>query len=303
MKRRKKKVNFINVLFKKYEFFLIKITAVVVLAGLFIFISSVYSHQKNEKKSTENSCEVWVSPTPIIETKEEPMLTKAPVYTGFCLNVPILMYHHVQPESQAKENGQTALTVDSEVFDSQMAYLVSHGYGTVSGDQLVNALRTHTPLSGKNVVVSFDDGYKDAYNYVFPILKKYGIVGNFMIPTGLIGGADYLSWSQIEEMAHSGNMYFTDHTWSHASLGRATIEKIKYEIETAKNQLEQHTGQTINLFTYPYGSFSSDVINVLTQDGFLGAFSTISGFIQCDSFIMDLHRNRIGNSSLSAYGL
>jgi hypothetical protein len=55
-----------------------------------------------------------------------PTLTATPTpapLLGFCLKVPVLMYHHIQPEATAKELGQTSLTVDNGIFDQQMSYL------------------------------------------------------------------------------------------------------------------------------------------------------------------------------------
>jgi len=125
-----------------------------------------------------------------------------------------------------------------------------------------------------------------------------------MIATGLVGGSDYLSWGDIEEMSRSGLIYFTNHTWSHYPIDQGGYDKAKYEIQTGRKQLEEHVAdQSVNIFTYPYGSFNNDSINVLRENGVLGAFSTIPGFWQCDSFIMTLHRNRVGNASLSEYGL
>jgi len=233
-----------------------------------------------------------------------PTLTPSPVpLSGYCLNVPVLLYHHVQPQSQASELGQTSLSVDNEIFEDQMDYLVSNSYTTISAIQLADGLRLHAPLPEKSIVVTFDDGYKDAYTYVYPILQRYKLKANFMIATGLVGGSGYLSWNDIEEMSRSGLAYFVDHTWSHYPLNHGDRAKIKFEIETAKQNLEQHTGQTVNIFAYPFGSFNNDSVEVLKESGFLGAFSTIPGFWQCDSFILTLHRNHIGNAPLSAYGL
>ncbi len=148
-----------------------------------------------------------------------------------------------------------------------------------------------------------DDGYGDIYSFAYPILQKYHIIANLMIPTGLLGGADYLSWSQLEEMVHSGLAYVTDHTWSHYAITRGPLDKIKFEIETGKQQLQDHTEQNVNLFTYPYGAISANAISILQSEGFIGAFSEIPGFWQCDSFVMALHRTRIGNAPLSHYGL
>lgn len=227
----------------------------------------------------------------------------APIPLGYCLTVPILMYHHIQPYEVAKQLGQTALTVDSGVFDQQMAYLASQGYTSISADQLANALRTHSGLPPKPIMVTVDDGYKDAFTYAYPIFQKYHIIGNLMIPTGLMENNDYLSWADIKNMVGSGMIFAYDHTWSHASLAGVSNEKAQMEILTARDQLQSYLGRQISIFAYPYGSENGRITNLLSQDGFVAAFSTIPGWTQCDSFIMTLHRNRVGNSSLSSYGL
>ncbi|OGH38332.1 MAG: hypothetical protein A3B44_01665 [Candidatus Levybacteria bacterium RIFCSPLOWO2_01_FULL_38_21] len=226
-----------------------------------------------------------------------------PLKNHYCLNVPVLTYHRIQPQSVAIEKGQTAGSVDNRVFDQQMAYLVSNGYHTITAEELVNALKNHSGLSPKSIVITLDDGYENAYSYALPIIRKYNVVINLMVATGLVGSPNFLSWDQIKEMKASGLVYLTSHTWSHYAIGRGSQDKIQYEIQTAKQQLEQNTGQAINIFAYPYGSFSPSAIQILQQDGFIGAFSTISGFLQCDSYIMTLHRSHIGNAPLSAYGL
>lgn len=233
-----------------------------------------------------------------------PSSTPSPqVLSGYCLRVPVLMYHHIQPESVAKQLGQTSLTVDNGVFDQQMAYLAQNGYSTLWASELINALLTHSSLPAKAVVITMDDGYADNYIYALPILQKYGFKANSMLATGLMGNSDMLSWDQVKSLKASGLIYFTNHTWSHYPIIRPPQEKIELEIDTAQNQIQQNTGQTVNVFTYPYGSFNTNAIATLQKKGYLGAFTEIPGQVQCDSFIMTLHRTRIGNSPLSSYGL
>lgn len=238
-----------------------------------------------------------ILPSPTVE----PTPTPVPL-VGYCMYAPVLMYHHVQPQSLADEKGQTAHSVNNDTFDSHMSYLLSKGYTFITVKELSDALKNKTSLPSKSIAITLDDGYKDAYTYAFPIFKKYNIKANLMISTGLVGGADYLSWEEIKEMNASGLIYFTNHTWSHYPVGYGSKEKIDYEIKTANKQLQDYTGQTVDIFTYPYGSFSDTAISVLKENNFQSAFSTIPGVYQCDSFIYALHRSRIGNGSLSFYG-
>ncbi|MEM4270701.1 MAG: polysaccharide deacetylase family protein [Candidatus Pacearchaeota archaeon] len=235
--------------------------------------------------------------------KNEKITGATSVKNDFCLKVPVLTYHRIQPWTMAIEKGQTVGTVDDKIFDQQMSYLAANGYNTIFAEDLVDALKSHAELSPKSVLVTLDDGYENAYTYAFPIAQKYQIKLNLMIPTGLVGNQDFLSWDQIKEMKDSGLVYFTAHTWSHSALGLSFVEKIQYEVKTSKSQLEQYTGQSVNIFTYPYGSFNDTVINILKENGFTAGFSTIFGNLQCESYIMTLHRTGIGNSPLSSYGL
>ncbi len=249
------------------------------------------------------------SPTPVSKPAVAPetflsSLVNNNGSSGYCLSVPVLMYHHIQPETTARALGQTALTVDSGVFSQQMAYLADNGYNTIWASDLIDALRNHTPLPPKTVVISMDDGYKDNYTYALPILEQYHLKANLMLASGLVdSNPDMLTWSDVTAMKNSGVYYFTDHTWSHYPISRGPESKIQFEIQTAQQEIQQHTGQTVDIFTYPYGSFNNNAIGTLISDGFIGGFSTIPGQVQCSGFIMTLHRTRIGNAPLSDYGI
>lgn len=259
--------------------------------------------RKHKQSFAQRSGNVVISitPSPLPSNSSSP--TPSPQqYLGYCLQVPVLFYHHVAPYAIAIEKGQTAYTVDNGMFDQHMAYLVNNGYKTITAKQLVDALRTKSQLPQKSVAITIDDGYKDIYEYAFPILRKYNSTANLMISTGLLEGVDYLTWNQLQEMVRSGLISVTNHTWSHYNVGAGPYEKVVSEIQTAKRQLEEH-GIPTDVFTYPYGLFSDDAIAILQQNGYIGAFTTISGQVQCDSFIMTLRRTRIGNSSLINYGL
>jgi len=276
---------------------------------IFIFLGEiiyVYFHLLNREQKgqvslkTDLSTEITPTPTPL----SQPTSTNTPVPkpVGFCLNIPVLTYHHIQPLSIAEEKEQKNITVDNEIFDSQMKYLVDHGYQTIKAEDLVFALINHQKLSGKSIVITLDDGSDDAYLYAYPIARKYNLVLNLMIVTGLLENPGYLTWGQLKEMVGSGLITAYNHSWSHNYLTKSSREKIASEISTSKQQIEENLGKKSNIFVYPYGVSNNEVTEVLKQEGYLGAFTTISGTTQCESYLMGLHRNRIGNAPLSSYG-
>lgn len=291
---------------KSYVFSASVIIAIILLGSLFLF---VFKHTQTLHKT------VIVKPTlrklpslSYIAPTASPTATLTPTPTpvvpvGFCQRVPVIFYHHIEPMDQAKAEGHASLTVDSGIFTQQMAYLSSQGYTSYSAEQLVDALLSHTALVGKPIVVTIDDGYSDTYQFAYPAAKQYGIKLSVMIPTGLLENPGYMSWSNLKDMVGSGTVFAYDHTWSHYSLPRGSLDKETYEIMTAKKQLEDHLGNPNLVFAYPYGASNSLTVSILQTNGFKGAYTTIPGSLQCDGFIYGLHRNRIGNAALSAYGL
>ncbi|HSD98546.1 MAG TPA: polysaccharide deacetylase family protein [Patescibacteria group bacterium] len=228
---------------------------------------------------------------------------------GYCLQVPVLLYHHIQPQADAVAKGQTSLSVDSGEFDKQMAYLAGNGYTTISAQQLVDAILSHGQVPSKSVVVTMDDGYLDNYLYAYPTLQKYHLLGNLMVPTGLLGVVagtnSYFSWDQLKEMVGSRTMVAYNHTWSHFPMAQGSKEKDIQEITTAQNQLRQFLGTTSPILVYPYGSGQtvSWVWQLLKDNGYVAAFSTLPGRFQCEGNIFSLPRIHIGNAPLSSYGI
>jgi peptidoglycan/xylan/chitin deacetylase (PgdA/CDA1 family) len=264
--------------------------------GLLIHLITVNSQSKIPEKPL-NRLDI-IKPTLTVTPSPSPTIP-----AGFCLRVPVIFYHHIEPIDAAKIAGHASLTVDSGMFDSQMKYLFDRGYHSISAEELVNALRNKSQITGKPIVVTIDDGYSDNYTYAYPIAQKYNIILNLMIPTGLIENPGYLTWNNLREMTGSGLVYAYDHTWSHFSMPRGDVTKEETEIVTAKIQLEEHLGKPVTIFSYPYGASNNQSISLLTKNGFTGAFTTIPSFYQCDSIIYQLHRNRIGNAPLSSFGL
>jgi len=274
------------------------------MAGLLVLPSIIQnSHQSKVIVKVEKKI-VHASPTPTSTPKK----VVGQVYAeskpmDYCLTVPVLMYHHIQPLQQATDKGQTALNVDPITFDEHMTYLKASGYTAITSLELIQALKNHTLLPNKSVVITVDDGYKDVYSFAYPILIRQGLKATFMIPTGLVMGDDYVTWDNLREMKSSGFVEIANHTHTHHNMAAGSLEKMRHEILGANQLLEQNLNLTSNIFTYPYGGISDTAITVLQQEGFIGAFSTIQGSLQCESTIMKLQRTRIGEGHLSRYGL
>ncbi len=222
--------------------------------------------------------------------------------TDYCMNVPVVMYHHVQPLDMSDLLGHKALTLDSTIFDEQMQYLSEHGYKALAAEDLVHALQNRQPLPEKSIIITIDDGYDDNYTYAFMTAKKYHMIMNFMIPTGLIGKSGYMQWDHLKEMHANPYARIYNHTTSHAPLGLITKEQIMMEVKTANEQLAAELGLDNKIVTYPYGSYDDEAVKDLKELGMTAAFTTDMGTEHCLSNIMQLPRLRIGNAPMNTYG-
>lgn len=242
-----------------------------------------------------------------VQEKKESLLPVARAQTNenndFCLTVPVMLYHHVEPIDIASKEGHAQLTVDSNYFDMQMEYLSANKFHSLSAEELADALINRHSLPEKSILITLDDGYEDNYAYAYQILKKYNLQGNFMIPTGLLENNGYMTWAQLKEISDNPSMHIYNHTLTHAYLSGISKEKVQNEILTAQNQLETKLGKAVKIFTYPYGAIDQQAITILKENGFYAAFSTIGDNTQCNSTLLSLHRIHIGNAPLSSYGL
>ncbi len=221
---------------------------------------------------------------------------------GPCRYVPILLYHHVMEAKEAAAIGATYLNVPPEIFRSQMDYLWQKGYQVIGLDEMVEGIRNNS-LPAKPVVLTFDDGYRDFYDYIYPILREKGIKATLFIISQFVGGERYLVWPQIKEMVDSGLVLPGNHTLNHPYLTKLSEFQIKDQIFSANNILREHLGRSVYFFAYPYGSLNSQIEQILKEGGFLGAVVTTNQAPQCLGLPYRFSRIRIGAVPLTNYGL
>lgn len=249
----------------------------------------------------EPSVSPAASPTATPTPKPLSMAEMNKLY-GPCVSVPILMFHHVEDMTKAKEDGHASLTVGLDYFKKDLEYLSSKGYTTIFPADLISFFDNGVTLPAKPVMLTFDDGYDDNGAEMYQMMKEANMKGVIFIPTGLMDNPGYLSWEKVKEMNNSGNFYFGNHTWSHRNVG-GSLSVVEYEAKTADTQLADRGLNLTKVFAYPYGIENGQAVKLLKDMGYKLAFTTVYGRTQCEKKRFDLPRIRIGNAPLSSYGL
>ena len=136
------------------------------------------------------------------------------------VRLPILMYHEITTDP--KQLGKIAVTPDE--FTGAMELLRTEGFHPVTFGDLLAFTNGFAGLPGKPVIVTFDDGYKDNYDYAFSIMKSLemkfviNLVGNHLSREwndfDSLSPNKHLSVQNILEMYQSGWVEFQNHTFN-----------------------------------------------------------------------------------------
>jgi peptidoglycan/xylan/chitin deacetylase (PgdA/CDA1 family) len=169
----------------------------------------------------------------------------------------ILMYHKVS------EDRADSLTVKRAMLERQFGYLVKKHYTTVSFATVLDSMRTGAALPPRPVIITFDDGYRDAYTIVFPLLKQYGLKATVFPVAGRIAQTN--TWDatheqlmdarEIREMADSGVVEFGLHSYDHANYQRMTPQQIGEDLERSRRALDELGIPFAPVLSFPYGAF------------------------------------------------
>ena len=207
--------------------------------------------------------------------------------------LPVLMYHHVQPIDFSTSNAFVSdLTLPPTQFEQQLRYLRDRGFKSVKMEDLYLFLQGRRDLSPLSVILTFDDGYLDSYQYAYPLLVRYGFTGTFFIITGLVGQKSYMTWAQLKEMV-AGKMEIGSHTINHPDLAHLSATQLDRELNGSKRVLEDTLGVAVRALSYPSGSYNQNVVVAAQKAGYVAAVTTRYGAMQQGAKALEMPRVRI----------
>src|SRR5438105_10914029 len=95
---------------------------------------------------------------------------RASIPSGPTTYVPILYYHYIRINPNPRDRVGFGLSTPPALFRAQMQYLANHAFHVISLHQAVVAIRNHTALPARPVVLTFDDGYSDFFTAALPAM-------------------------------------------------------------------------------------------------------------------------------------
>ncbi len=208
--------------------------------------------------------------------------------------VPVLAYHRFDPHTPA------ATTVTTATFESQLDYLVGHGYSIVPLANIVAAvLRKAPPVASPVIAITVDDGHSSVYTVLFPIIKRRHIPVTLFIYPSAISNAKYaLTWEELKEMRASGLVDIQSHTYWHPNFRKDKAHRtpadyaafINSQLTRSREKLDAQLGTHINLLAWPYGILDPELEAAAAHDGYVAAFGYTGGVARPGDDPFSIHR-------------
>lgn len=188
-------------------------------------------------------------------------------------------------------------------FRAHLAALRSGGYTVLPLGEIVSRLRRGEPLPERCVAITVDDAFRSFLTGAMPLLREYRYPVTLFVNTGEVAGPDYLNWEELRRLAEEG-VEIGNHSAAHGYLldrhrnesAADWRQRAVADIRTAQEELTTRLGQAPQLFAYPYGEFSRELIEVVQELGFAGAVGQQSGVIGHGQDLYTLPRFPVGGS-------
>jgi peptidoglycan/xylan/chitin deacetylase (PgdA/CDA1 family) len=113
----------------------------------------------------------------------------------------IVMYHYVRRVAGTRFSRLPALDVGA--FAGQVDYIQRH-YSPIAIADLVGAADGSRTLPPRPIVLTFDDGYREHYGEVFPLLRARGIPGTFFPASASLVDRRVLDVNKIQFVVAAG---------------------------------------------------------------------------------------------------
>lgn len=212
--------------------------------------------------------------------------------------VPILMYHRINFVKPSTPAMTRRLTVHPADFARQMRWLHRNGYTTITQRELFDALMCGRPLPRRPIMITFDDGYRDAFFKASPALLSLGMRATAYVITERISGPDpnFLTWTLLGALEKRG-IEIGSHALTHSDLTTLSDAELLAELTKSRRALERRLGHRVPWLCYPYGAYDARVARFAQRAGYLLAVTTEPGQIQSARQPLALKRLRVLDST------
>jgi len=196
----------------------------------------------------------------------------------------ILMYHRFG------EDAYPSTSIRIAQFEEHIATLTSGAYNVLPLGEVVAALAAGTPLPDRTIAITIDDAYRSAMTEAFPRFQAAGLPFAIFVNTDAVGQrAGALSWDDLRTMAEAG-VEIGAHSAAHLHMAGLDRGAMQADLARMTAAFLVELGSVPQLFAYPYGEYSGELVAMIVDSGYVAAFGQHSGVAAAGADMFTLPR-------------
>lgn len=223
--------------------------------------------------------------------------------------IPVLMYHSIADEGTAT---LAQWRLSPATLAEQLKYLHAHGYYSVTSADCLTALRDGKMLSGRPVLLTFDDGYRDFVDNAWPLLQHFGFRAEVFLVTDRVGGyaswdarhgppGALMDWDEAAQLQAEG-VIFGSHMATHRRSPELSLNELVEEASRSRFTLQAKLGIQANTIAIPFGACDERLTHVLRWAGYDIAYTTEMGAVTLGMNPLALPRVEVtGDETLASF--
>jgi peptidoglycan/xylan/chitin deacetylase (PgdA/CDA1 family) len=225
----------------------------------------------------------------------------------------ILLYHRIAKS----RTDPYLLSVEENNFNKHIKWLKSN-FCLIKVSDLVHKI-SNGRLNGRELSITFDDGYADNFLKALPIIEKYKVPITLFVTAGNVKTQKLFFWdketklpdrgrpltrTQLISLSRSNLVEIGSHTISHPHLSKLNLAKQADEIRRSKTSIEKIINKKVLGFSYPFGTkddYGKGTVNLVKKAGYQYACSNFPGLITKDTNYFELPRFIVRNWALREF--
>jgi peptidoglycan/xylan/chitin deacetylase (PgdA/CDA1 family) len=192
---------------------------------------------------------------------------------GCTERLPILLYHRVDTTPKPGP-----FRLPRGVFEEQLAVLRALGFRSVTLAEWHAAMDRHTPLPGRAVLFTFDDGCRDFLTVAWPLLRRYGFSATIFVTSDAAARGEFqdpltgerspaLGWDELRALQAQG-VQVGSHARRHPFLTRLSPSEVVEELAGSRAEIQEALGREVSALAYPFGDHDGRVRHLAGACGY-----------------------------------
>jgi peptidoglycan/xylan/chitin deacetylase (PgdA/CDA1 family) len=180
----------------------------------------------------------------------------------------VLIYHTI---NHADGRPDCPEMVSPERFEEQLSWLSRRRNVLPLTDILTRSRRS------RGVAITFDDGYRDNLTIALPLLEKYRLPMTLFVVAGFVGREEYLSESELREMARHPLVTIGSHGLWHQHFTELSLRDARFELLESRRRLQSMIDGRVDLLAWPYGDCNEELEVLSGESGYRASWSVWKG--------------------------